>query len=132
MEFKKGSTYTRNEIHMLYFGKPVPKTGTGDWTTGYVRVENELIVFMNINIPGTTGHDFPNHYDETNKTIVWYGKPDTHSGQSIFHKIINGRNHTPLFCPMGYHRSFFIPRNRQRRIRMGIQPLPLKGNLQKI
>ena len=46
MEFKKGSTYTRNEIHMLYFGKPVPKTGTGDWTTGYVRVENKLIVFI--------------------------------------------------------------------------------------
>ena len=56
MEFKKGSTYTRNEIHMLYFGKPVPKTGTGDWTTGYVRVKNELIIFMNINIPGTTGY----------------------------------------------------------------------------
>ena len=47
MEFKKGSTYTRNEIHMLYFGKPVPKTGTGDWTTGYVRVKNELIILQN-------------------------------------------------------------------------------------
>ena len=57
---------------MLFFGKPVPKTGTGDWTTGYVKVKNELIVFMNINIPGTTGHDSPSHYD---KTIVWYGKP---------------------------------------------------------
>ena len=96
MEFKKGSTYTRDQIHMLYFGEPVPKTGTGDWTTGYVRVENELIVFININIPGTTGHDFPNHYDKKNKTIVWYGKPDTHSGQPTFQKLINGEL-TPHF-----------------------------------
>ena len=96
MEFKKGSTYTRDQIHMLYFGQPVPKTGTGNWTSGYVRVENELIVFININIPGTTGHDFPNHYDKKNKTIVWYGKPDTHSGQPTFQKLINGEL-TPHF-----------------------------------
>ena len=84
MEFKKGSTYTRDDIHTLYFEKPVPETGTGNWTSGYVRVEDELIVFMNIDIPGTTGHDFPNRYDPSNKTIVWYGKPDTHSGQPTF------------------------------------------------
>ena len=43
MDFKKGSTYTRHDIHTLYFGSPVPETGTGNWTSGYVRVEDELI-----------------------------------------------------------------------------------------
>ena len=85
MEFKKRSAYTRNEIHMLYFGKPVPKTGTGNWTTGYVNVENELIVFMNISVPFRTGHDFPNHYDETNKTIVWL-ENQTHIPNNLLFK----------------------------------------------
>ena len=89
MEFKKGSTYTRDEIHTLYFQQPVPPIGTGNWTTGYVRVEDELIVFMNINVPGTTGHDFPNRYGPSNKSIVWYGKPDSHSQQNTFQKLLN-------------------------------------------
>ena len=90
MEFKKGSKYTRDDIHTLYFGNPVPETGTGNWTSGYVRVDDELIVFMNINVPGTTGHDFPNSYDKENKTVEWFGKPNTHSKQPIFDRLIKG------------------------------------------
>jgi hypothetical protein len=96
MDFKKGSTYTRNDIHTLYFGRPVPETGTGNWTSGYVRVEDDLIVFMNIDVPGRTGHDFPNRYDEETKTIEWFGKPNTHSKQPTFAKLIKGEM-TPHF-----------------------------------
>jgi len=78
----------------------VPETGTGNWTSGYVRVEDELIVFMNINVPGTTGHDFPNRYDEETKTIEWFGKPNTHSKQPTFDKLIKGEL-TPHFLPDG-------------------------------
>jgi len=84
MDFKKGSTYTRNDIHELYFWRPLPRRGTGNWTSGYVRVDDELIVFMNINVPGRTGHDFPNKYDEKTQTIEWFGKPNTNSRQPIF------------------------------------------------
>ena len=96
MDFKKGSTYTRHEIHRLYFGIPVPETGTGNWTSGYARVEDDLIVFMNIDVPGRTGHDFPNRYDEKTKTIEWFGKPNTHSKQPTFAKLIKGEM-TPHF-----------------------------------
>jgi len=96
MDFKKGSTYTRNDIHTLYFGRPVPETGTGNWTSGYVRVEDDLIVFMNIDVPGRTGHDFPNRYDEETKTIEWFGKPNTNSKQPTFDKLIKGKL-TPHF-----------------------------------
>ena len=44
MDFKKGSTYTRNDIHTLYFDSPVPETGTGNWTSGYVRVGRDSIL----------------------------------------------------------------------------------------
>ena len=96
MDFKKGSNYTRDEIHTLYFGKPVPTTGTGNWTSGYVRVEEELIVFMNIDVPGTTGHDFKNKYDPEKEIIEWFGKPKSHSNQPTFQKLLSG-DLTPHF-----------------------------------
>ena len=90
--FKRGSTYTRDEIHMSYFDEPVPRVGTGNWTTGYVRPRetNDLIVFMNIGVAGTTGHDFENHYDENTKTLIWFSKPNAHSGQPTFQKLVSG------------------------------------------
>jgi restriction system protein len=51
---------------------------------------------MNIGIPGRTSHDFENRYDKSNETIVWYGKPKSHSGQPTFQKIISGEL-TPHF-----------------------------------
>ncbi len=55
--FKRGSEYTRNDIHMWYHETPVPKVGTGNWTTGYVRPKdtNDLVIFMNIGVAGKTG-----------------------------------------------------------------------------
>jgi hypothetical protein len=89
--FKRGSEYSRNEIHSLYFGKPVPRIGTGNWTTGYVQPKgsNDLIIFMNIGVPGRTGQDFDNKFDHQTNTIVWYGKPNTHAGQPTFQKLFS-------------------------------------------
>lgn len=96
--FKRGSEYSRDDIHFLYFGKPYPKVGTGNWTTGYVQPKgsNDLIIFMNIGVPGTTGHDFDNKFDPETNTIVWYGKPNTHSGQPTFKKLFS-KELTPHF-----------------------------------
>ena len=33
---------------------------------------------MNIGIPGKTGHDFDNYFDEEKNTIIWFGKPNSH------------------------------------------------------
>ena len=93
--FKKGSKYSRKDVGWVL----LPETGRpagGDWDTGYVRVDNKLIIFMNIGVSGTTGHDFDNYYDDTNKTIVWYGKPRSRASQPTFQKLINGE-YTPYF-----------------------------------
>lgn len=89
--FKRGSEYSRDDIHFLYFGIPYPRVGTGNWTTGYVQPKgsNDLIIFMNIGVPGRTGHDFDNKFDSETNTIVWYGKPNTHSGQPTFKKLFS-------------------------------------------
>jgi hypothetical protein len=97
-KFKRGSLYSRDDIHNVYFRKPVPKIGTGNWTTGYVRPTdtNDLIIFMNIGVPGTTGHDFNNKYNPDTGLIEWFGKPKTHSNQNTFKKLIS-KEYTPHF-----------------------------------
>jgi len=75
--FKKGSKYSRRDIGWIYFPEEGRPKG-GIWDTGYIRIETDLIVFMNIGVPGKTKHDFNNHYDEINHTIRWYGKPGSH------------------------------------------------------
>lgn len=96
--FKRGSKYRRNDVHFLYHGKPMPLKGTGNWTTGYVRPTgtNDLIIFMNIDVPGIGGHDYENKFDPETNTIVWYGKPNTHSKQPIFSKLLS-KEFTPHF-----------------------------------
>jgi len=86
--FKKGSQYTRKDIGWIV----LPETGRpkgGSWDTGYVTVDEQLIVFMNIGVPGKTAHDFDNDFDEESELITWFGKPNTHSGQPTFQKLIN-------------------------------------------
>lgn len=95
LEFKKGSNYSRNDVGWICYPEKGPPP-RGNWETGYVRFEDNLLIFMNIGVPGTTGHDFANYYDHSNKTIVWYGKPKSHSGQPTFKKLLDG-NLTPHF-----------------------------------
>ena len=95
LEFKKGSNYSRNDVGWICYPEKGPPP-RGNWETGYVRFEDNLLIFMNIGIPGTTGHDFANYYDHSNKTIVWYGKPKSHSGQPTFKKLLDG-SLTPHF-----------------------------------
>ncbi len=50
--FKKGSQYSRKDVGWVL----LPETGRpagGDWDTGYVRVDDKLIIFMNIGVSGT-------------------------------------------------------------------------------
>lgn len=97
-KFKRGSLYSRDDIHHVYFRKPYPRIGTGNWTTGYVRPTdtNDLIIFMNIGVPGRTGHDFNNKYNPETGLIEWFGKPKTHSNQKTFKKLIS-KEYTPHF-----------------------------------
>lgn len=95
LEFKKGSKYSRNDVGWICYPEKVPPP-RGNWETGYVRFEDNLLIFMNIGVPGTAGHDFANYYDHSNKTIVWYGKPKSHSGQPTFKKLLDG-SLTPHF-----------------------------------
>jgi hypothetical protein len=99
LSFKRGSVYTRESIgEICYPGIGRPKGG--NWDTGYVHVENNLIIWMNIGVAGRTGHDFDNSFDEKTNTITWFGKPNTHSGQGTFKNLFDG-SLTPHFFARG-------------------------------
>ena len=97
LEFKRGSIYTRKSIGEICF-PGVGRPAGGSWDTGYVSVENNLIIFMNIGIAGRTGHDFDNKFDKENNIITWYGKPNTHSKQPTFKKLVEGRTIPHFFA----------------------------------
>lgn len=97
LEFKRGSIYTRKSVgEICYPGIGRPKGG--NWDTGYVRVENNLIIFMNIGVPGRTGHDFDNEFNEQTNTITWYGKPNSHSKQPIISGLLAGELKSHFFA----------------------------------
>ncbi|MEG9862242.1 MAG: endonuclease NucS domain-containing protein [Parvularculales bacterium] len=86
--FKRGAKYTRKEIATI--ARPENPPQGGNWDTGYDRIGDNLFVFMNIDVPGRTGHDFDNHYDPKTQTLIWFGKPNSHSEQPLFQQLITG------------------------------------------
>ena len=76
VQIRVGS-YKRDEIATI--ARPEDPPQGGAWATGYARIESDLFIFMNIGVPGRTGHNFDNHYDENTGTAVWFGKPNSRS-----------------------------------------------------
>jgi transposase len=95
LNFKIGSIYTRKSIGEVCF-PGIGRPAGGNWDTGYVSVEDNLIIFMNIGVQGRTGHDFDNKFNKKTNEITWYGKPNTHSKQPTFKKLLEGKT-TPHF-----------------------------------
>jgi 5-methylcytosine-specific restriction protein A len=94
--FLKGVQLTRNEIWQYFHPNQGDKPKGGNWDTGYVVEGDELVAFLNIGAAGRTGHDFDNAYDTESETITWFGKPNTHSQQPLFKKLIDEKL-TPHF-----------------------------------
>jgi len=90
MNFLKGANYSRDDVWRHYHPEQGKKPKGGNWDTGWVREGNELIAFLNIDSAGRTGHDFDNSYDSEREVLIWFGKPDTHSGQSLVGRMIDG------------------------------------------
>ncbi len=100
LEFRNGEKYSRSDVHYFYHNEALPRIGSGRWTTGYVvpKGSDDLVIFMNIGVAGTTGHDFDNSFDEVNKVVTWYGQNKAHSKQPTFNKLIKGQLTPRLFA----------------------------------
>ena len=92
--FKRGSQYTREQIAKIVRPTNPPKGGI--WNTGYHQIGKNLIVFMNIGVPGRRGEDYENYYDRESNTLIWLSKTNAHSSNPLFQKIF-ARKITPYF-----------------------------------
>lgn len=107
LSFKRGFEYTRKSIgEICYPG--IGRPSGGNWDSGYTSFENNLIIFMNIGIPGRTGHDFDNYFDEKNNTITWFGKPNAHSNQPTFKKLLSHETIPHFFARYNSKKPEFI------------------------
>ena len=66
--------------------------------TGYTIEGDELIAFLNIGAVGRTGHDFENAYDSETELVTWFGKPNSHSKQPTFTKLLDGNLKSHFFA----------------------------------
>ena len=71
-DFKKHSKYSRKDVYKIVTGRN--EQPYGKWVSGYNKEGNDLFIFMNIGIPGRTGHDYKNSYDRKTEEISWCGK----------------------------------------------------------
>ena len=95
MQFKIGEFYTRKEVHQLVLGKPLPKTGTGNWLTGYVKAENDLIILLIL--------DSQERLDMISQIILkmmpllGMASPNSHSNQKQIKKLLHGELSPKIF-----------------------------------
>lgn len=75
--FSIGEMYSRNDV---YEKMKVPKEKQGGiWNTGYTKYKDDFYLFVNIESPGTTGHNYNNKF--IGDDLEWYSK-NTHSLKS--------------------------------------------------
>ena len=96
--FFKGVQLTRNEIWQSFHPNQGNKPKGGNWDTGYTIEGDELIAFLNIGAVGRTGHDFENAYDSESELVTWFGKPNSHSKQPTFKKLLEGNLKSHFFA----------------------------------
>lgn len=95
-EFSELARYSRKDV-WEHFYPNTPFQKGGPWSTGYVLLGGYLVVFANLGTPGRTGHDFPNRYEDDSRTLVWYGKPHSHSAQPTFRQLFDGKIRPLIF-----------------------------------
>ncbi len=89
--FQISEKYTRDDVWSILYPNKGKRRRGGIWDTGYVKVNNFLIAFLNIDTLPRTNKKVANEYDPTTGVLKWIGKPNTHSEQPLISDILNNR-----------------------------------------
>ena len=92
--FQRGQLYTRAAVAER-IGLPRDRLKGGPWETGYSRWNDEFVIFCNVGIAGTTGHDYPNRW--SGKDLVWSGKTGSRKDQPFVREMLLGIRPVHLF-----------------------------------
>ncbi|MNS61331.1 hypothetical protein D3C72_943550 [compost metagenome] len=104
-----GLKYSRADLYVI-LDVPEEKQG-GDWTTGYTRYEDAFYVFTTVGVPGRTGHDYSNYWEDDQTRLVWEAKGRTHAGQPQVQALVSGQLPVHMFTRTG-DREAFVYRGR--------------------
>lgn len=89
-----GKSYTRKEVKAR-LGLPNPDKLNMYWQSGYVQIGNTVIIFANVNVPGKTGHDYPNQW--VDGKLYWYTKTNHSLTTEVINKMIKGELEVLIF-----------------------------------
>ena len=89
--FNSNEKYPRKIVAEKFENKIFEDNRLGKWDTTLVVHNDNLVIFMNIGVPGKSGHFFNNNHNPSAKQITWYGRPGTNSGQPLMQKIIQNQ-----------------------------------------
>ena len=87
-KFKVGGLYSRKDIYRV-LGVPKERQG-GNWNTGYTTYDEEVYIFVNVDTPGRTGHDYGDKW-MADGILFWHGKTHSHKSQPLIREMILNR-----------------------------------------
>lgn len=93
MMFTISALYSRKDIYQI-LNVPVEKQ-KGNWNTGYNKYKDEYFLFININEPGRTGHNYHNHWD--GELLYWRGKTRSHFGEKTIQDLLDSYTRIHIF-----------------------------------
>jgi 5-methylcytosine-specific restriction protein A len=91
--FLIGQKYRRRDVYRV-IGVPEDTKG-GNWDTGYARLNNDWFIFCNVDVPGRTGHDYPNAW--VGDDLQWFGKTTSHKRQPSIQHMTGETGKTYVF-----------------------------------
>lgn len=100
----RGLKYSRADLYAL-LSVPEEKRG-GDWTTGYTRYGDAFYVFTTVGVPGRTGHDYSNYWEDDRTRLVWEAKSRTHVNQPQIGALVGGLLPVHMFTRSGDRQAF--------------------------
>lgn len=98
-----GQRYTRENVADA-IGLPDSLRKGGSWATGYMSWNGATYIFTNVGTAGRTGHNYPNRWD--GRTLVWYGKTDSHLLQPQIDKMVSGESPVHVFWRVSDRAAF--------------------------
>jgi hypothetical protein len=88
-----GHKYTKKDLYKL-LNVPTQKQ-KGSWNTGYVKYNNGIYIFINVGIPGRTGHDYANKWEGSH--LIWYAKTGSQINQPLIQEMIQNTGNVFIF-----------------------------------
>src|SRR3977135_2559795 len=91
--FQPNHPYFKKDIYDIL---KVPKVEQrGAWDTGYRKYNEAIYIFANIGVAGRSGHDYDNHWQ--NSELVWYAKNKAKIHQPIIQEMLDPNTRVHIF-----------------------------------